>query len=106
MDFREYQANASTTATYPKSEKINYCTLGLAGEAGEVANKIKKVLRGDKTIEEATPDLVSELGDCLWYLSELAKALGVSLEEVAIQNIEKLRSRRERGVVKGEGDNR
>jgi NTP pyrophosphatase (non-canonical NTP hydrolase) len=109
MDFNEYQNEASTTATYPGVNGlpgISYCTLGLTGEAGEVANKVKKILRGDKTIEDAGLDIVSELGDCLWYLSELAKNLGVSLESVAIQNIQKLQSRRERGVIKGSGDDR
>lgn len=108
MDFYEYQNAASKTATYPTSEMsgLTYCTLGLAGEAGEFANKIKKIMRGDKTLIDARADLISELGDCLWYLSEAAKNLNVSLESVAVQNIDKLQSRRARGVVKGEGDNR
>ena len=109
MDFNDYQEAASKTATYPDDVALKgliYCTLGLTGEAGEFANKVKKIVRGDKTLDQARTDLVSELGDCLWYLSEAAKNLNINLADVAYQNIQKLQSRRARGVVKGDGDNR
>lgn len=109
MDFNTYQEAASKTATYPDDVALKgliYCTLGLTGEAGEFANKVKKIIRGDKSLDQARADLISELGDCLWYLSEAAKNLNVNLRDVAHQNLDKLASRRERGVVKGSGDNR
>ena len=107
MDFNEYQEKASSTALYPGEKTIlgvSYCALGLAGEAGEYANKVKKVIRGDASLSEATELLVEELGDVLWYLSESAKNLGYSLEDIAALNIGKLAGRRERGTVRGSGD--
>lgn len=81
-----------------------YPTLGLSGESGEIANKVKKVMRGDPGADfSGVPD---ELGDVLWYLAAIASDLGVSLEDVARENIEKLFDRRARGVIKGSGDNR
>ena len=117
MDFTEYQEQASATAVYPGSgnigglsyftlESLSYCTLGLAGEAGEFANKMKKILRGDTTTIESRDDLIAELGDVLWYISEVARNLNVDLDTVAVLNIEKLKSRQQRSVVKGSGDNR
>jgi len=83
---------------------VFYPTLGLSGEAGEVANKVKKVMRGDSGADfSCVPD---ELGDVLWYLAAIATDLGVTLEEIANKNIEKLYDRRARGVIKGSGDNR
>ncbi len=82
--------------------------LGLVGEAGEVAEKIKKVLRDNegKIEEEQKKEIKKELGDVLWYLSQLATELGLSLTDIAAYNIEKIKSRRERGVANGKGDNR
>lgn len=109
MNFEDYQKFSKTTARYPKVGKnFVYPTLGLASEAGEVANKIKKVLR-DKNgvIDEATlEDLAKELGDVLWYISQISAELNLSLEDVAKLNIEKLSSRKERGKISGSGDNR
>lgn len=85
-----------------------YCTLGLIGEAGEIAEKIKKIIR-DKNCEVSEEDrtlLVKEDGDCVWYSGALAVELDSSLEQVAQVNIEKLQSRKQRGVLQGSGDNR
>ena len=109
MDFTEYQEQAKATAVYPDHGNIyglSYCALGLAGEAGEVANKVKKVVRGDATMSGSRDALIAELGDVLWYISEAARNLGVGLDYVAAYNIEKLKSRQQRSVVKGSGDNR
>ena len=87
---------------------LAYPALGLAGEAGELANKVKKVLRDDggAITEERRKDLLDELGDVLWYVAELATCLGGDLQEVAAKNIEKLQSRAERGKLQGQGDQR
>lgn len=109
MNFEEYQQESRKTAQYPQlGENFIYPTLGLAGEAGEVAEKIKKVIR-DKggVIDAETKEMIKkELGDVLWYVSQLATELGLSLDEVAQHNIEKLLSRLERGKIGGEGDTR
>ena len=103
-----YQKQAVKTAIYPDSHQIVYPALGLAGEAGEVCEKIKKVMR-DKNGELTTKDrtlLISELGDVLWYVSALADELDVFLGDVALVNIEKLRGRQERDTLSGSGDER
>lgn len=108
MRFYDYQTEAKATAVYPKEIAIPYCTLGLCGEAGEVAEKVKKLYR-DKggVIDDEFREAVSkEIGDVLWYLSQLATELEMSLESLAIQNIYKLKSRAERGKLGGSGDNR
>jgi NTP pyrophosphatase (non-canonical NTP hydrolase) len=110
MQFNEYQEAASRTAGYPTPGGIPfiYPTLGLAGEAGEVAEKIKKVIRdeGGVVSEQKRTEIQKELGDVLWYVSEVARQLGLKLDDVARLNIEKLASRKERGVISGSGDNR
>lgn len=107
MTLNEYQQAALETAVYPEEFRIIYPTLGMAGEAGEVADKVKKVIRdyGSFTSERKR-EIVKEIGDVLWYCATLANDLGYSLEEVGIMNIEKLKSRKERGVIGGSGDNR
>lgn len=111
MDFNDYQKAASETAQYPDrfgTYGLTYTTLGLNGEAGEVAEKVKKLLR-DKSgqiDEEFVTNLRKELGDVLWYLAETATQLGFTLNDVAEENVNKLRSRKERGVIQGNGDNR
>jgi len=108
MDFNEYQTLALRTWTPPPRDKkidISYLALGLTNEAGEVAGKIKKYLRGD--IEELDREgLAAELGDVLWYLTTLSAELGIDANIVAQMNIDKLASRKQRGVIKGDGDNR
>ncbi|MGC8905508.1 nucleoside triphosphate pyrophosphohydrolase family protein [Thermus sp.] len=108
MSFEEYQKEAQKTALYPEAHRLVYPALGLAGEAGELANKVKKVLRdhGGQLSEEAREAILAELGDVLWYAAQVATDLGASLEAVAQANLEKLRSRKERGRLGGSGDNR
>jgi NTP pyrophosphatase (non-canonical NTP hydrolase) len=109
MDFREYQKKSRKTAIYPQTGKnYIYPTLGLAGEAGEVAEKIKKVIRDKKgkIDKETSKEIEKELGDVLWYVSQLASELKLNLNDVAKKNIEKLYSRMGRGKLKGSGDNR
>ena len=103
MDFKEYQELAAKTAIYPKEHKIIYPALGLSGESGEVAEKVKKFIRDGNLDRNA---LAKELGDVLWYISALARDLEIDLDDVAKLNIEKLQSRAERGTLRGSGDNR
>lgn len=108
MELNEYQKAALETAVYPESMNINYPTLGLCGEAGEVADKVKKVYRdhdGEFT-PEIKKEIIKECGDVLWYVAVLAHDLGFSLDEVAAMNIAKLASRKQRGKINGNGDNR
>ena len=109
--FNEYQMAVTETAVYPGPGTLNglaYVTLGLAGEAGELANKVKKAYRDDG--EELTPlrkaELKKELGDVLWYASQMATELGILLADVAADNLDRLQSRKQRGTLHGSGDNR
>ena len=118
MNFQEYQKAASSTAIYPKNgvAGLAYVSLGLNGEAGEVAEVVKKIIRDDnvsksrenldKAIDNKLDTLEKEIGDVLWYVSALCSELGISMEKVAEKNLKKLRSRKERNVIKGSGDNR
>ena len=109
MTFEDYQNDSRKTAQYPEvGHKLVYPTLGLTGEAGEVAEKVKKLLRNHegKLTHAMTEDLTLELGDVLWYLAQLATELGVSLEQVAKANLAKLNDRKTRGVIKSTGDKR
>jgi NTP pyrophosphatase (non-canonical NTP hydrolase) len=103
-----YQSIAKTTAVFPDKHGLLYLTLGLCGEAGEVAELMKKAVRDeDSFISDARREsLKKELGDVLWYLSILSAKLGYSLSEVAQSNIEKLLDRKDRGVIKGDGNER
>jgi len=109
MTFQEYQEEARKTAIYPNlGNNFIYPTLGLVGEAGEVAEKIKKVIRDDnyQISDEKRVEIVKEVGDVLWYIANLSVELGISLEDVAAKNLEKLKSRQQRNELKGSGDNR
>lgn len=112
MTLDEYQSSARSTALYPESARVLYPTLKLAGEAGEVAEKLGKLMRDEgyapgSTLSEAQVAALSkELGDVLWYVANLAADLGLSLDEVGRVNLEKLHSRKERGVIHGSGDDR
>ena len=99
----DYQRWTRSTAIYPANEAINYLTLGLASEAGEVAGKVKKKLR-DGTFDRA--DFISELSDCLWYITRLADELGIDLLMGFDSNFQKLESRKQRDKLKGSGDHR
>ncbi len=100
MTFDEYQTQAQSTAIY--DHPIIYPTLGLCGESGEVAEKVKKHMRDGTSLDE----LKKELGDVLWYLAAIASDLNISLNDIALTNIDKLQSRKERGKLGGSGDNR
>ena len=107
-DLDMYQQVAKTTAIYPREQAIIYPTLGLTGEAGEVANKVKKIIR-DGTIENhegLIQEISSEIGDCLWYISVLADDIGVKLSDIANNNLIKLANRKEKGTIHGSGDKR
>ena len=109
MNFKTYQKKARITAQYPNLGSNNiYPTLGLVGEAGEVAEKVKKVIRDKNGIfdEDSKKSIKKELGDVLWYLSNLCNEFGFSLDDVALQNLEKLKLRSARGKISGSGDDR
>jgi NTP pyrophosphatase (non-canonical NTP hydrolase) len=108
VDFCEYQRLSRRTAQYPRSAWLAYPALGLAGEAGEVAEHAKKAIRDDSgTItDERRAAMAKELGDVLWYAAQLATELGLELDQVASENLEKLLSRQSRGVLSGSGDER
>src|SRR5690606_9008490 len=112
MTLDEYQAEARSTALYPESARVLYPTLKLAGEAGEVAEKLGKLMRDEAYVpgaalsEAQVAALSKELGDVLWYVANLAADLGLSLTEVGRVNLDKLQSRKERGVIHGSGDER
>lgn len=108
MKMNEYQKAALSTAIYPNDGKISYLALAICGEAGELADKVKKVLR-DKKGQFYHADLTAialELGDVLWYVANLANVLGYNLSDIASLNIEKINGRVERGTLHGSGDNR
>ena len=109
MNFSEYQQEAWKTAVYP--DKMNnwvYAALGLGGEAGEILNKLKKVLRDENSriSDEKKKELSDEIGDVLWYVASLCTELSLDLGEVAEYNVKKLKSRLERDKLSGSGDNR
>jgi NTP pyrophosphatase (non-canonical NTP hydrolase) len=108
MELSDYQRRSRVTAGYPREARLSYPALGLAGEAGEVAEHAKKVIRDDdgRVSEERREALAKELGDVLWYLAQLATELDLDLDEVAELNLEKLLSRQRRGVLHGAGDDR
>jgi len=108
MDASEYQGIIRKTAIFPKEIGLTYCTLGLCGEAGEVAEKVKKLYRdaGGVITPEFVYNVKKELGDVLWYTTAIANELGLTLEEIMEANYEKLTKRRETGTLHGSGDNR
>ena len=113
MTFEEYQKESRKTAIYPalypdQRPNVVYPTLGLTGEAGEVAEKVKKILRDDRGVvsDVKRGEIAKELGDVLWYIAQLATELELSLGEIAQFNLEKLASRQGREKLSGSGDNR
>ena len=107
--FDLYQDAAEATAIYPdKGDNLYYPALGLAGEAGEVCEKIKKVMRDQNghLTEGNAQELSKELGDVLWYVAAIATEINMSLSAIAEDNMAKLQDRLDRGVLKGSGDNR
>ena len=103
VDFKSYQDMASDTAVYKAEHAVIYPALGLAAEAGEVANKVKKILRDGNFNREAIAD---EVGDCLWYIAALCRDLNVDMKDLAKNNLRKLHDRKLRGVIQGSGDKR
>ncbi len=109
MDFCKYQKESRKTALYPNvGNDFVYPTLGLVGEAGEVADKLKKTIRDDHHIvtDKKKEEVEKELGDVLWYIAQIASELNLSLDDIAQKNLDKLFSRKARGVIGGSGDNR
>ena len=113
MNFSEYEVRALAFAEYPDlGQNAIYPALKLNGEAGEVAGKIGKLWRNEKQSrpsDYSSDDksaIAKELGDVLWYINALAHELGYHLDEIADTNLQKLTNRRERGVIKSQGDNR
>jgi NTP pyrophosphatase (non-canonical NTP hydrolase) len=109
MEFKEYQQQSHKTAVYPViGQGFVYPALGLAGESGEVVEKIKKIFRDQQGIvgDEQRQAVAKELGDVLWYLAQLATELDLDLNQVAQDNLDKLLSRQQRGQLHGSGDER
>ena len=107
MRLSDYQQRSRATAVYPDAgSNLTYPALGLCGEAGEAAEKVKKAIRDDggKLTPERRDALAAELGDVLWYVAQLATEAGLDLDEIAGANLDKLLSRQERAVLHGSGD--
>ena len=113
MGFDEYQKKAAKYDFFEVTDDLKEVgfiekVLGLTGEAGETADKVKKILRdkGGHASDADREEIIKELGDVLWYVANVARCLGVDLSEVAKKNVEKLESRQKRNMLHGEGDNR
>lgn len=110
MNFNDYQKRALTTVISEGNEfnDLLHWVLGINGEAGEVAEKVKKIIRdkGGKVSEDDKRELGKEIGDVLWYLAVFAHHLGIEFDDIATDNLKKLADRRTRGVLGGTGDNR
>jgi NTP pyrophosphatase (non-canonical NTP hydrolase) len=113
MNIQDYSTQAMTTDTFSGDRSVGSHaflekTLGLVGEAGEVAEKVKKILRDKDGVatDEDKKELAKELGDILWYVNSVGNYLGLSLEEIAQANLDKVLSRKARGTTQGSGDNR
>jgi NTP pyrophosphatase (non-canonical NTP hydrolase) len=109
VQLSDYQRDSRATAVYPDAgDNLTYPALGLCGEAGECAEKVKKALRDDGGVlsDERRAALAAELGDVLWYVAQLATEARLDLDEIAEENLAKLLSRRDRGVLQGSGDAR
>jgi len=109
MELNDYQKLAMKTAIFPERDGYSYTALGLAGEAGEIANKVKKFIRDGYDEEELQiklNDIADELGDVLWYVAAVAHVIGTDLESVAKNNLYKLAERQRKGTLQGSGDKR
>tara|TARA_R100000030_G_scaffold84151_1_gene67237 strand:- start:119 stop:502 length:384 start_codon:yes stop_codon:yes gene_type:complete len=105
----DYQSRACETAIFPKEKATEYLTLGLTGEAGEIANKVKKFIRDGAPKDEYLAKRIEigyEIGDVLWYCAVLAEELEMNLGHIMEKNLEKLADRHKRGKISGSGDNR
>ena len=104
-----YENLAGQTAIFPKEKALEYLALGMTSEAGEVAGKVKKLIRDGEDVEGFEMKklaISSEIGDVLWYCAMMAKEVGVPLASIMQENLDKLHSRKERGTLSGSGDNR
>lgn len=106
MRIDQYQRSTGQFRRFEKHRAIEYLGLGLSSEAGEVAGVIKKYIRGDYAPHELKEKVFPEISDVFWYLSELCNELHIDIKDALDYNIEKLQSRKERGKIKGDGDNR
>lgn len=110
MTLDEYQKEALVTAVFTKDEfkDLAHWVFGITGEAGEIAEKFKKIVRDkDGIVDDADKEeIAKELGDVMWYLAVLSEHLGIKFDEVGVRNIAKLRSRQKRNKIQGSGDNR
>jgi NTP pyrophosphatase (non-canonical NTP hydrolase) len=110
MNFNYYQEETRETAIFPEigGARFLYPVMGLAGECGEILNKVKKIFRdrNGELSNDMREILADELGDVLWYLAQTAETLGLSLEDIAAMNLNKLQGRKSRGTLKGSGDKR
>ncbi|MFB6356677.1 MAG: nucleoside triphosphate pyrophosphohydrolase family protein [bacterium] len=107
LSLDDYQEGSLETVIYPElGDNIMYPVLGLNGEAGELAEKVKKSIRDESDLKESRDEMIDELGDVLWYVAICAHELGVDLSDVARRNLDKLRDRKERGTLQGSGDKR
>jgi NTP pyrophosphatase (non-canonical NTP hydrolase) len=108
LTFKHYSNKAREFAIYNKDMGAFYSVLGLCGESGEVADKLKKIYRDKNGVisDNDTKEIAYELGDVLWYLSNIATDLGLTLDDIAKLNLTKLYKRRENNTLHGEGDNR
>ncbi|NWG72846.1 MAG: nucleoside triphosphate pyrophosphohydrolase family protein [Parvularculaceae bacterium] len=108
MTFMEYQKETGATAIYPKEKALEYLALGLTSEAGEVAGKVKKLIRDKKGImnDADAAAIRAELGDVLWYISELCNLMEMPMHLVAAANLKKLDARKHNNTISGDGDNR
>jgi NTP pyrophosphatase (non-canonical NTP hydrolase) len=108
MELSDYQRLSRRTAEYPRDAWLAYPALGLAGEAGEVAEHAKKAIRDDRgqVSDERRSAIAAELGDVLWYVAQITTELGLDLDQIAAANLQKLLSRQQRGVLSGSGDER
>jgi len=107
MQLNEYQKEVSKAAFY-KGDDVAYCALGITGEAGEIADHVKKMLRDDDGIltDNRKEHLLKEMGDTMWYISRMAEKLGYTLDEVALTNLNKIKDRADRNMQRGSGDDR
>lgn len=106
MNLKDYQEFTKTTALYPKKHADSYLSLGLSAEAGEVADLYAKYFRGDYTKSSFIEKLKKELGDIQWFISQICNEEGFTMDELLEGNVDKLSSRKERGVIRGSGDDR
>ncbi len=109
MELNDYQKLAMKTAIFPERDGYTYTALGLVGEAGEIANKVKKFIRDgydEEELNDKLNDVADELGDVLWYVAAVANVIGTDLESVAKNNLYKLAERQRKGTLQGSGDKR